>query len=88
MHLCDACQKYDAVYHVSFTVSIFGPKYQKTKRAQFWLCAECERASQQILCRDDLLPRRAAFRFVDNPSFMSPYKVKWRLPQKRSVENA
>jgi hypothetical protein len=88
MHLCDACQNNDAVYHVSFTASIFGPKRQKTKRAQFWLCETCERASQQILCRDIFLSRRTAFRFVDNPSFMSPYKVKWRLPRKRSGENA
>lgn len=85
MSLCDASQQNDAVYHVSLSASIFDPKNQKTKRAQFWHCETCERASQQILANDRLLRRRIAFRFVDNPTFMSPYLVRWSMPKNNRV---
>jgi hypothetical protein len=44
-----------------------------------------EYASKQILARDKLLPRRAAFRFVDNPSFMSSYRGRWKIPNRSEV---
>jgi len=83
---CDACRTKEGIYHVTQINTFFGPKTTRTKRVQFWLCAECERASQLILCRDELLPRRAAVRFVDNPTFLSPYKTRWRVPLKRKME--
>jgi hypothetical protein len=56
------------------------------KRAEFWLCVECERAAQQILPGDLLLSCRAAFRFVDYPSFLSPSHVKRGLPRNPGFE--
>jgi hypothetical protein len=72
MSLCDACHGSHAVYHITLQVSIFGPRTERQKRAQFWLCETCELASRQILCRDELQRERLAYRFVDNPAFLSP----------------
>jgi hypothetical protein len=75
--LCDACQTSEAVYHITIAVTVFGPRAERLKQAQFWLCESCELASRQILARDELQRSRLAFRFVDNPSFMSP-TARWR----------
>jgi protein-arginine kinase activator protein McsA len=75
--LCDACQANQASDHITLQVSIVSSTRNKTKIVQFWLCEDCEQSSQQILTRDELQRHRVAFRFVDNPSFMSP-SSKWR----------
>jgi hypothetical protein len=36
-------------------------------------------ASQQILARDPLLSHRTSFRFVDNPSFLSPSRARLNM---------
>jgi hypothetical protein len=77
MPLCDACQSSPALYHITIHITVFGPRAERLKQAQFWLCESCELASRQILARDELQRSRLAFRFVDNPSFMSP-TARWR----------
>ena len=77
MPLCDACANYEAIYHVTLQVNIFGPRSERVKSIQFWLCSDCERSTQQILAKDELRRARLAFRFVDNPAFLSP-TGRWR----------
>ncbi len=72
---CEACQEREAVYHFTVRFSIFGPTGEKIKLVQFALCADCEKATQQVLCRDEMMRRRVALRFVHEPEF---YSQDWR----------
>lgn len=57
---CNACGKEPGIYHVTVTVSIFGPVRSKTKSVQFWLCTGCEADNQKIMTRDRSLRERVA----------------------------
>lgn len=57
---CNACHRNEAVYHVTMMVDLFGPTTQRVKRVQFWLCAECEKISQEVLARDITQASRVA----------------------------
>jgi hypothetical protein len=74
---CDACEKNEGVYHVTLRVDLIGPTTTRAKHRQFWLCAECEKALQQILCDDGLTRRRIARRMTEHPSYLSKYRD-WR----------
>jgi hypothetical protein len=75
--VCNSCRTKEAVYHITHIAEIFGPGRPRVKNANFWLCESCEYGSREILQRDGLQRQRLAFRFCDNPSFMTE-RAGWR----------
>lgn len=76
-HKCDACGTGQAIYHVTLKMEVFSDQKTKLKVSQFWLCADCERANQQIMTRDENLRTRVARRLSDHPSWLSRWRD-WR----------
>jgi hypothetical protein len=77
MGVCDACGKGEGTHHVTVRVTVFGPKATKTKVVQFWLCADCEVANQQVLADDANRRQRVAMRMTRDPEFFSRWR-EWR----------
>lgn len=73
MRFCQACQQAEGIYHMTVRVDVVGPiGNPKTKLAQFWLCAACERASQDVLRADAEKETRMAKRISADPPKREP----------------
>jgi hypothetical protein len=53
MRYCSACKSAEGVNHITVTVDVFGPKTNRQKLAQFWLCAACEKRLTDFMARDE-----------------------------------
>jgi hypothetical protein len=78
MRYCSSCGVNEGTIHITVTVDVFGPKTNRQKMAQFWLCAECEKLLRDFMARDEFQRRRVAkavcpvTAFVSNKSEVAP----------------
>ena len=70
MAKCEACGNGEAVYHVTVTVTVAGPKTTRQKLAQFWLCEECELLNRRVLARDHGQAHRVARLLCTVPEYV------------------
>jgi hypothetical protein len=80
MVICEACEKEEGIHHVTLGVTVVGPKRDKRKIVQFWLCISCERALAQTLEAGQAQRQRVARRMTEFPEYLSHWKD-WRARQ-------
>lgn len=74
---CDSCGKETGMHHVTLGVTVVGPKRDKKKMVQFWLCEICEKALAQSLEAGPAQRQRVARRLTEFPEYLSHWKD-WR----------
>jgi hypothetical protein len=76
MYQCDACGK-EAMFHLSVQVTVVGPKTNRLKLVQFWLCESCSHAHSQVMELGPDQKARIARRLTEFPEYLSRWKD-WR----------
>jgi hypothetical protein len=77
MAKCEACLTAEGTYHVTLGVTVVGPKRDKKKLVQFWLCEGCERSLSQVMEGGPAQRQRVARRMTEFPEYLSHWKD-WR----------
>lgn len=77
MAVCESCGTAEGTHHVTLGVTVVGPKKDKRKVVQFWLCEGCERSLSQTLEGGPAQRQRVARRMTEFPEYLSHWKD-WR----------
>lgn len=77
MAVCESCGTAEGTHHVTLGVTVVGPKRDKKRLVQFWLCEGCERSLSQTLEGGPAQRQRVARRMTEFPEYLSHWKD-WR----------